>query len=175
MRHIELCYAMHWMSDTLSAPAMLNFIAEAMSHQHQQHFASRAYNWLDTQLGVTFHCHYFWTRTTNLQNRTVEVARLYEPTNSNFLVTWAQFHGTAYHRMMCLRSPVKRTNLWVASAKLRGKQRHEFGPWGWLVFGSNQVYQATRNAQWKRTIINSVVTEQRPCAARHHDEGDAVP
>ena len=40
----------------------------------------------------------------------------------------AQFHGTAYHRIMCSWSPVKRTNIWVTSAKFCGKQSHEFGP-----------------------------------------------
>ena len=49
------------------------------------------------------------------------------------LMTWAQFHGTAYHRILYLQSHVKRTNLWVASAKFCGKQSREFGPWCGLV------------------------------------------
>ena len=47
---------------------------------------------------------------------------------SGWTLIRAQFHGTAYHRLLRLRSPVNRTNLWVASAKFRGKQSHEFGP-----------------------------------------------
>ena len=40
----------------------------------------------------------------------------------------AQFHGTAYHIILHNMEPCKGTNIWVASAKVRGKQSHKFWP-----------------------------------------------
>ena len=50
-------------------------------------------------------------------------------------ITRAQFHGAAYHRIMCLQRPVKHVYFcgpWPEfhiSAEFHGKQCHEIGPW----------------------------------------------
>ena len=47
-----------------------------------------------------------------------------------------------------LQSPVKRTNLWVPSAKFRGKQSHEFGPGTINIHAHNKARFAHGGIRW---------------------------